>query len=410
VLDLVNNTVLARDMESSRPPAIDSQEHRNLVGKLVFFTALGVPDVLDTTGDGKFDIALRDIDPLKHRGKASDNAWSSCGSCHDDGHSDNVTWIFETGPRQTIPLEGMFTHDVPDVAGRLLDQRALNWSAVRGSNTDFNNNAIGIQGGKGFATETATGNRSALVFNHGPVFGISDSLDALQEWVTTVRAPIVPVGGNLPQGRVVFEQHCGSCHGGAKWTKSQVTQLFAFGQATNSGLNATFPENPIGAGFFNVGGVKAFDQGLATNGPQLLTVTRGQSVLTLLDKVGTFFAPNTPEGKLEIRGAAAVGAPGSAPGLQSTQGFGAFGAAGFNTPSLLGLSLSAPYLHDGSAQTLEDVMAKHTITVNGNAVTIKNAVTQQELDDLLNFVRSIEDDTPPVQSATDVFLDQNPLP
>ena len=409
-LDLANNAVLDRDIESSTPPAPGTQEHRNLVGKLVFFTALGVPDVLDTTGDGKFDIALRDIDPLKHRGKASDNAWSSCGSCHDDGHSDNVTWIFETGPRQTIPLEGMFTHDVPDVAGRLLDQRALNWSAVRGSNTDFNNNAIGIQGGKGFATETATGNRSALVFNHGPVFGISDSLDALQEWVTTVRAPIVPVGGNLPQGRVVFEQHCGSCHGGAKWTKSQVTQLFAFGQATNSGLNATFPENPIGAGFFNVGGVKAFDQGLATNGPQLLTVTRGQSVLTLLDKVGTFFAPNTPEGKLEIRGAAAVGAPGSAPGLQSTQGFGAFGAAGFNTPSLLGLSLSAPYLHDGSAQTLEDVMAKHTITVNGNAVTIKNAVTQQELDDLLNFVRSIEDDTPPVQSATDVFLDQNPLP
>ena len=186
-------------MESSKPPALDSQEHRNLVGKLVFFTALGVPD------SGVFNTALRDIIPLEHRGKASDNAWSSCASCHEDGHSDNVTWIFETGPRQTIPLEGMFTHDVPDVAGRLKDQRALNWSAVRGSNTDFNQNAIGIQGGTGFAKETATGDRSALVFNHGPVFGISDSLDALQEWATTIRAPIVPDLANEQAGRAVFD-------------------------------------------------------------------------------------------------------------------------------------------------------------------------------------------------------------
>ncbi len=188
----------------------------------------------------------------------------------------------------------MFTHDVPDVAGRLLDQRALNWSAVRGSNTDFNQNAIGIQGGKGFATETATGNRSALVFNHGPVFGVSDSLDALQEWVTTVRAPIVPILPNAQPGRVVFEQHCASCHGGAKWTKSRVTELFALAPATNSGLDATFAENPIGASFFNVGGVKPFDQGLAVNGPQLLSVTRGGSTLKLLDDVGTFFGAATP--------------------------------------------------------------------------------------------------------------------
>jgi DNA-binding beta-propeller fold protein YncE len=410
--DLANNVVLKRDIESSTPPAPGTQEHRNLVGKLVFFTALGVPDVLDTNGDGQFDIALRDIDPLKHRGKASDNGWSSCASCHDDGHSDNVTWIFETGPRQTIPLEGMFTHDVQGTAGRLLDQRVLNWSAVRGSNTDFNQNSIGIQGGKGFATETLTGNRSALVFNHGPVFGVSDSLDALQEWVTTVRAPIVPQLPGATDGREVFAEHCSSCHGGAKWTKSQTTPLYALAPANASGLDALFPENPIGASFFNVGGVKPFDLGVAVNGPQLLSVTRGQNVLTLLDKVGTFPDPKTPAGQIEIRGAAAVGAVGSAPGLQSTQGFIAFGGLGYNSPSLLGLSMSAPYLHDGSAVTLEDVMGKHTIAIpNGSGGTvdtkIRDAVTQQELDNLLSFLRTIEDDTPPVLSATDAFLEQN---
>ena len=128
--------MLTRDIESSTPPAPGTVEHRRLVGKLAFFTALGVPDVLDENGDGSFDVALRDIDPLLHRNKASDNGWSSCASCHDDGHSDNVTWIFETGPRQTIPLEGTFARDTIST-----DQRMLNWSAVRGSNTDFNNNA-----------------------------------------------------------------------------------------------------------------------------------------------------------------------------------------------------------------------------------------------------------------------------
>src|SRR5688500_19108681 len=131
-------------------------------------------------------------------------------------------------------------------------------------------------------------------------------------------------------------------------TKSQGTQLFALAPSTNSGLDATFPENPIGANFFT-GGVAAFDAGLAVNGPQLLSVTRGGTTLKLLDDVGTFFGAATAEGKLEIRGAAAVGAVGSPSGVQSTQGFGAFGGLGFNSPSLLGLSMSAPYLHDGSA-------------------------------------------------------------
>ncbi len=60
-------------------------------------------------------------------------------------------------------------------------------------------------------------------------------------------------------------------------------------------------------------------------------------------------------------------------------------------------------------------MAKHTLTVpdgNGGTTTapIQTAVTAQQLTDLLSFVRTIEDATPPVESSTDVFLEQNPLP
>jgi hypothetical protein len=59
---------------------------------------LGIPD------NGFFATPIRNIVPLNLRGKQSNNAWSSCGSCHPDGLSDGVTGIFAAGPHQTIPL------------------------------------------------------------------------------------------------------------------------------------------------------------------------------------------------------------------------------------------------------------------------------------------------------------------
>ena len=85
--------------------------------------------------------------PRNFRGKQSQDAWSSCGSCHPDGLADGVTWIFGTGPRQTKPLDGMFNKGT-----NMADQGLLNWSAIRGSNTDFNANSRATQGGCGFAS------------------------------------------------------------------------------------------------------------------------------------------------------------------------------------------------------------------------------------------------------------------
>jgi hypothetical protein len=288
-----------------------------------------------------------------------------------------VTWIFETGPRQTIPLEGTFARN------DLTDQRILNWSGVRGSNTDFNNNARGIQGGQGFAKDVGGEDRTLLIFNHGPTKGVSDSLDAMSEWVATVRAPIVPpaTAATATAGRDLFAANCASCHGGKKWTKSRTSPLYQ--------NNSTFPEDPIGINFF--AGIKALDTGVAVAGPQIVSVTRdGKGTLKLLDIVGTFNAANP----LEIRGAAAVAG-------QTTQGFGSFGGLGFNSPSLLGLSISAPYFHDGSAQTLEDVAARHLLT---GGKTISQQLSASEVQALLSFVRSIDDATLTVASDTDRFL------
>ena len=58
-----------------------------------------------------------------------------------------MTWIFAAGPRQTLPLDAFFAKDNP------ADQKLVLWTANRGSNTDFNNNSRGVQGGCGFASD-----------------------------------------------------------------------------------------------------------------------------------------------------------------------------------------------------------------------------------------------------------------
>ncbi|MEO8062463.1 MAG: hypothetical protein ABI821_06925 [Pseudomonadota bacterium] len=377
-MNLTDNTVIARDIESSAPPAPGTQAHRNLVGKLAFFTALGIPDKLDNTGDGQFDVALRDINPLTNRGKASNNAWSSCASCHDDGHADNVTWIFATGPRQTIPLEGTFARNNLD------DQRILNWNAIAGSVSDFNGNARGVQGGTGFAASVDGVDKTALSYNHGPTRGISDSLDAMSEWVTTVRAPIMPaISANAEtHGRALFLTNCASCHGGVKWTKSRTKGLYQD--------NPLLAQDPLGPAFFS--GVTVNDAGVAVAGPQVVKVTRaGKGELKIQDNVGTFDVTST----IELRGTGAIAG-------QTTQGFPSFGLAGFNSPSLLGVAYSGPYLHDGSANTLEAVIARHT--VGAANTTITNSLSATEIADLLEFVRGIDDATAPLPNATDAFI------
>ena len=132
---------LRLDISSAEPPAPGSLAHAILVGKLAFFTALGIPD------NDIFSTPIRDFEPRNFKGKMSKDGWSTCGSCHPDGLADGVTWSFGTGPRQTIPLDGMFSKQSLD------DQRLLNWSGVRGSNTDFNANSRATQGGCGFASD-----------------------------------------------------------------------------------------------------------------------------------------------------------------------------------------------------------------------------------------------------------------
>jgi hypothetical protein len=365
------------DIDSAEPPAPGSFEHAVLVGKLAFFTALGIPD------NDIFGTPIRDFVPRNFKGKQSKDAWSSCGSCHPDGLADGVTWTFGTGPRQTIPLDGTFSKQNPE------DQRLLNWSAVRGSNTDFNANSRATQGGCGFASDDfdpgqcfVKGNTTLAnpaIYDHGIVQGGSDALDAQTLWIFAAVRPLHQPQGNTGAGQAVFMTNCASCHGGAKWTKSQIfhrdnpAAIAQNGPTLDPGVTRLSPAPP------------------AAPANELFSFTCNARTFNYLEKVGTFDITNP----LELRDNATA----------ST----AFGVNGFNPSSLLSINYHAPYLHRGQAQTLEAVFPLHGLGPDGMefppVTTIQSTLTPAQRADLLVFLKSIDGTTNHLRSEGDDFRD-----
>jgi YVTN family beta-propeller protein len=386
---------LLPEIDSSEPPAPGSFEHAVLVGKLAFFTALGIPD------NDIFGTPIRDFVPRNFRGKQSLDAWSSCGSCHPDGLADGVTWSFGTGVRQTIPLDGMFSKQNPD------DQRILNWSSVRGSNTDFNANSRATQGGCGFASVKFTGDRvtdppvpctnnniltpvNPAVYDHGIVQGGSDALDAQTLWIFAAVRPLHQPQPTNMAGRAVFEANCASCHGGAKWTKSQIFHrdnpavIAQNGPPLDPGVTRLEPA-PATAVANELFSFTCIGPNPLPPPPTALPTFK------YLEKVGTFDVNNP----LELRDNATA----------ST----AFGQNGFNVPSLLNVNYNVPYLHRGQAQTLEEVFPLHGLGPGGEEfppmTTIQTVLGPAERANLLAFLKSIDGTTNKFRSQGDDFRD-----
>jgi cytochrome c1 len=308
-----------------------------------------------------------------------------------DGLVDGTTHIFGTGPRQTKSLDGMFNKQEPD------DQALLNWSAVRGSNTDFNNNSRVNQGGCGFASDLFDpGNcfnkinnmppgpntvANPAIYDHGITQGGSDALDAQTLWIFTAVRPLhQPQPADTSAGREVFGQFCASCHGGVKWTKSEIFH--------RDNPAATMQNGP------------ALDPGVMNTNNEFKSFTCNGLTFNYLEKVGTF----DPTNPIEIRDNATAAI--------------ALGADGFNVPTLLSINFSAPYLHRGQAQTLEEVFPLHGLGPQGEVfppmTTIANTLTPQQQADLLVFLKSIDGTTVPFRSEADDFRDairlQGPCP
>jgi YVTN family beta-propeller protein len=302
---------------------------------------------LYNTSVGEFDPALPGQPPIV--GRMSASGWGACSACHSPfALSDDVVWIFPSGPKRTIPQHTDFDQTV---AQRTI-MRALNWSAERDEEEDFERNIRAVSGGAGLIvkadgstpedlanvpdlTPVANANRNQL-----KVRGINawDAIKAFEQF--GIRAPISPVSKTDPQvvaGRALFiSANCQQCHGGPQWTSSRV--------------RFTPPPDPA----------------LVVNG-QLISELR---------KVGTFDAAFFNE--VRQNGAPSIGADGFAPA------------------SLLSVSaFPKAFLHNGALDSLDSVLdnVTHRSAGTGGVDTLSNPADRAKV---VRFIESIDASTQPI--------------
>ena len=146
-------------------------------------------------------------------------------SCHPFGLSDNVVWIFPSGPKRTISQHTDFDQTDPD--WRFL--RALNWSAERDEEADFELNIRAVSGGAGLIVGADGVTQEPNVANLTPAGkprpksaqgARRAGWDAIEAYMQTAsarpfrRCAVRPIP-TLAAARQLFTQaNCQSCHGG----------------------------------------------------------------------------------------------------------------------------------------------------------------------------------------------------
>ncbi len=369
VIDLAEQETIEQNIETASQPT-DADEISELRGQRFFNTGLA---------------------------RWSTNGWVSCLACHPAGLTDNVTWRFPAGPRQTVDLSGSFNE-----GGAI--QRIFNWTAIFDEVHDFELNTRGVAGGTGAIVDSpdlndnGTANTDARIdfigpggvpnpengFNIGSTRAVAisgatpEDWDDIMHYVATLRAPhaATVMVGDAEAGRVVYEDAgCQNCHAGALWTLSERYYTPQLDQDAR-------PLSLLSQGIESIE-VRA-DQVLSTDPSAMFVLqndangppARHSCAVRIVD---TFGASGPDD-----RGATEVRQNGGA----------AQGVDGFNVPSLFGVSMGGPFLHNGAAETLEDLL--DPTGDFGNHLRAGNQVfspTDDELADLIAFLRSIDDQT-----------------
>jgi len=388
VVDFADQVEVKRVMSTTQPTA-NSAEFPAWRGKRFFNTSTGIWSM---------------------------EGWGSCQSCHPQGLTDNVTFKFAAGPRQSISLDGQYASGDPG------DMRALNWTAIFDETHDFELNTRGVSGGAGtlqnasgritssagsppFAAINVSGtdtieNHQAL--NGSLTFIANDpstctnantcpDFNFVDAYIQTIRSPRgKPAPASvLTDGRALFEEGgCDKCHGGPKWT---ISRTF-YSPETFTG--------ELGARVFatNAAASTAMD-------PTALTSLPANTNTDTTLVAGDDSDGGTPALKRIACNIRSVGTFGLDGGAEETRenNTPAQGRKGFNPPSLLGLSTGAPYLHNGAAATLDDLFssrfAAHTTAGNPNFRPLPD-----EVDALVAFLLSIDETTDAFEIAPNTLL------
>jgi hypothetical protein len=427
LIDL-NTQASAAVVASADPPAAGYETNSNL-GRRFFVTGLA-------------------------RWSRNGQAWGSCEGCHPDGLTDNVTWMFAAGPRQTTALDGTF-----DRSGTY--QRILNWSAVFDEVHDFEGNTRGTSGGVGALVHqlndgatppaittadriindgtTVTAPQVATATPQAGLNGATRSLmpgalgsnalrTVLDDWekidlyVRSIRPPRAPtnlVVDDVTAGRTLFINNCAGCHGSPTgtnlWTVSR--RFYDPTEGHNNGTTGTlrtqtytgFPmafaalNQPSANGVGGLAGTATFRITAASITAQ--GAGGGDQINCVLRTVGTIGGTTVAPTAVAPSGVAVFE-------VRTNGTTAAQGVTGFNPPALVGMGTGAPFFHAGNARTLEEafsaIFSAHHRALAANFLEPTDANRATEVRQLLAFLLSIDDDTTPVALPATITSAGNP--
>jgi hypothetical protein len=342
------------------------------------------------------------------------SAWSTCGSCHPDGLSDNITWVFNSGPRQTTSLDGSYSHSPGGTAQK---QRVFNWTAINDEMHDFESITRSVSGGLGALTTSSTcGTLTSEVRATLPTTGLGvtaanqvarDLQSASSNCTTSFDDVVTYVQSVLPpRGRRFLDQSsvtrgaalcggsggCVKCHGGSGWTVS--TRFYTPSGANNgaSGLPAT-PFTGAGQSYSaqaSMNTTQIAPQSTAAD-PTVNAAIPPLQLSCALRNVGTFGVPADQNATAALEVRSAVFVYGGTMTSMRAQGMG-----GYNVPSLYGLQLGAPFLHHGQAADLSALFTDTKWQAHwqaGNASFLTGSSAAVDRADLVNFLLSLDSST-----------------